>query len=473
MVSAFDQQWIGVSMRRFLGRCALLVISVPAVGLWAQMPNQPFTGTMAECDATSVCTTWNFSNNHAEARWSNGGVADLVIEQFGSSVSIRRTDTIGVGAGIRAVYVGVRNGDELTGTVSWTWPGHPSGTANWHATIQHPGPVPNTLVANGPLTTFMYPGTNYKTQLTAINDSGVAVGWFTPSVPNPVCDPVAFGGPCLSTDPNVIGINIPYAFSYSNGKFKRLGGPVAGAPNNLPVAVNNKGQVLIFHGRFTNIAGGTGYVLYDLATGTTKTVELGGLPAKGAADLVTTALVHITGMNSNGVVGGNGMVIETKGPSGIKQGYGLIIGTPNIHPMESDPDSGTSSFRSFEVLLPSCPKEDSNLQYMGKMQIAGPNDSGQMAFSCLKDAVVYDTSSGKSTAFSAADPNYLIKVTGISNNGSVVGCSAQPGKKAFIFRAGQFSLLPLPDEPGCALGVNFKGQVVGFSGDKAFIYTPQ
>lgn len=459
-------------MRGYLGLCALLVISAPAIGSWAQGPGQPFSGTMSECEDTSGCTTWSFQDNRGQGRWSNGGIADLVIEQFGDAVSIRRVDTIGTGAGIKALYTGTRNGDQIVGKLSWTWPGHGPGTTNWHATIQHPAPVPNSMATSGPFTTFMYPGTNYKTQLMAINDSGVAVGWFTPTVQGPLCDPVAFGGPCPSTDPNA-GLNIPYAFSYSGGKFQRLKGPLAGVPNNIPVAINNKGQVLIFHGRFTNIAGGTGYLLYDLATGTTKTVEPGGLPAKGQGDLVGTALMHISGLNDNGVVAGNGMVLKRKEPSGAAQAYGLMIGTPNVHAPDASPDSGTSSFRAFEVSLASCPKEDFNMQYMGKMQFAGPNDSGQMAFSCLKDAVVYDTSSGSSTAFTAPEPYIQIKVMGISNDGSVVGCFTPPGKNSFIYSAGKLSLLKLPDESSCAVGINAKGEIVGFSGDKAFIYTPQ
>lgn len=459
-------------MRRYLGLCALLIFSAPVIESWAQSPGQPFSGTMAECEDTAGCSTWSFSNNRAQATWANGSVAALTIEQFGASVSIRRADTTGTVAGLRALYTGVRNGERIDGTVSWTWPGHPGGTTNWHATVQHSGPVPSTQVTNGPLTTFMYPGTNYKTQLTAINDAGIAVGWFTPPIQGAVCDPAVFGGPCLPTDPTVVGVNIPFAFSYSNGKFARLRGPLAGAANNKPIAINNKGQVIIFHGRFPTIAGGTQYLIYDLATGTTRDLELSGLAAKGSDSLIMGILTHIAGLNSGDVVAANGEVIERAPTSGTIHEYGLMIGTPNIHASGVSPDSGTSSLKQFKIALVDCPKKEFNMQYMD-MQIAGPNDTEQVAVSCGKDAVIFDTSSGNSTEFSATDPDYPIKVTGISNNGSVVGCSAQPDKKAFIYHAGQFSPLPLPDEPGCALGINSKGQVVGFSGDKAFIYTPQ
>jgi hypothetical protein len=46
---------------------------------------------------------------------------------------------------------------------------------------------------------FQYPGTNFPTQLTAINDKGVAVGFFTRPL-DASCEPGAFGGPCPPSD---------------------------------------------------------------------------------------------------------------------------------------------------------------------------------------------------------------------------------------------------------------------------------
>jgi hypothetical protein len=425
---------------------------------------------MSECEDTAGCSTWSFNNNRAQATWQNGSIATLTIEQFGASVSIRRADITGTVAGLKALYIGVRSGDRIDGTVSWTWPGHPDGITNWHATVQHSGPVPGTQVTNGGLTTFMYPGTNYRTQLVAINDSGVAVGWFSPPIQGAICDPIAFGGPCLPIDPTSAALNIPYAFTYSDGKFKRLRGPLVEVGNNRPIAINNRGQVLLFHGHFANLpGGGSDLLVYDLATGATRKMEQAGLPAKGDESLIVGSIGHVSGMNSKGVVAGAGTISEMQAGS-PKQGYGLLIGTPNVHAMTADPDSGTSSFRHFEVALPSCPKKEANVQYTD-MMLAGPNDTGQIAISCGKDAIVYESASGRSTAFSAPDPQYQIKVVGIGNGGAIVGCSTNPGGKAFVYSDSKFTLLPISGEKVCALGINAKKQIVGFSDDKAFIYT--
>jgi len=323
---------------------------------------------------------------------------------------------------------------------------------------------------NGGLTTFTYPGTNYRTQLVAINDSGVAVGWFSPPVQGATCDPVAFGGPCLPIDPSAAALNIPYAFSYSDGKFKRLRGPLVEVGNNMPLAITNSGKVLIVHGHFANLpGGGSDLLVYDLATGTTRQMEQAGLPSKGDESLIVGNLGHVSGMNSKGVVAGAGMLTEMEAGS-PKHEYGLLIGIPNVHAMAASPDSGTSSFRHFEVSLQSCPKKEANVQYTD-MQLAGPNDAGQIAISCGNEAIMYDSTTRHSMPISAPDPEYQMKIKGISNNGSVVGCSPVTGRKPFLYTGGKTSLLPIPDENSCAMGINNKGQIVGFTGDKAFIYT--
>jgi hypothetical protein len=265
---------------------------------------------------------------------------------------------------------------------------------------------------------------------------------------------------------------VPYAFSYFQGKFKRLRGPLVEAPNNKPIAINNRGEVLILHGKLTNYPGLYTYLVYDLTTGTTRNIATGG---KGAAadggEGLITATVTPAGLNNKDEVVGPGQVYERLANSETKHEYGLAIGAATIFPLESASDAVSSIFRQFEVSLQSCPKQESNLQYVGHMQFAGPNDAGLVALSCDKNAVIYNTKSGHSTPFSAPDPEYLIKVSGISNSGSVVGCAMQPGRKPFVYGAGKFSLLPIPDQNSCALGINAKGQIVGFSGDNAFIYS--
>lgn len=312
--------------------------------------------------------------------------------------------------------------------------------------------------------TFNYPGTNFHTELTAINDNGQAVGWFKVPAQDASCDPAAFGGPCKFDGGE------PYGFVYQQGKFQRLRGPLVEVANNRPIAINNRGQVLILHGLYTFI-GPTQYLVYDIATGKTQKLDMQGRPAKGAGALYMGSLMRVFGMNREGVVVGFGQVIEKQADSGIKQKYGLMIGIPNGQAAEESTDSGTSGFKEFEFSFAACPKSQFNEEY-GRILLAGPNDSGQVAASCGKEAAVYDSKSGRATALFALpgdQPN--IEVHGISNDGTVVGCSAA-GSDPFIFRSEKASPFPLPEKDGCALGVNAKGQIVGVVGDKAFIYMP-
>jgi hypothetical protein len=97
------------------------------------------TTTMAQCEPDS-CGTWSFQGKRGIGRWTTGAVANLTIELFDAgTVTIRREDTTGIGQGIKGLYTGTRKADRIEGTFTWVWPGglYPSGTVDWHATIQH------------------------------------------------------------------------------------------------------------------------------------------------------------------------------------------------------------------------------------------------------------------------------------------------------------------------------------------------
>src|ERR1700692_1872835 len=117
---------------------------------------------------------------------------------------------------------------------------------------------------------FNYPGTNYPTKLTSINEDGVAVGWFSHLADGGKCDPAQFGGPCMTNDLEGDAHEIPFGFIYSDGKFTRLKGPIAGVGNNKPIWISNHGKILIRHGEGVN--GPFTYMLYDLATGSVSNI---------------------------------------------------------------------------------------------------------------------------------------------------------------------------------------------------------
>jgi hypothetical protein len=128
---------------------ALAVFAGPVA--LAQAAHGPFTGTMTQCESIGGCTSWDFHDNHASARWSNNIIGDLTVEQFGDTVKIRRVDTAGAGAGFQGLYTGVRHGTRIDGTVSWTWPGHPPGSIAWAASIDPTGgraPAPESPLSS-------------------------------------------------------------------------------------------------------------------------------------------------------------------------------------------------------------------------------------------------------------------------------------------------------------------------------------
>ena len=334
-------------------------------------------------------------------------------------------------------------------------------------------------VANGQagLKAFFYPGTNYPTKFTSINESGTAVGWFSQETNDPIrCDATAFGGPCLPPEPVD---KPPYGFIYENGKFTRLKGDIVGGPNNKPVWVNNKGKILIMHGLGPNVFV---YLLYDPVTGNVNKVGRGGdngAPLGTGKETMSASAGSFAGINSkNEVVGMAQIVRQSIAANGYPHNsatIGLIQGVAGLSKLEPMKEHGGGGrFKGFDVTLRECPKDgQGNMVFPGDtLQYAGPTDNGLVAFSCYSEAIIFDLTTGKATPIPSPGDNLQFRVMGIANDGSVAGCGGPTGTlNAFVYRAGSLSFISRADN-SCAMGINSKGQVVGYVDDKAFIYTP-
>jgi hypothetical protein len=96
-----------------------------------------------ECTAGKIggnVASWIFHGPRGVALWPQARTAStLEVERFDrGGVVIRRTNIPGSSAaGLTAVYTGTLSGDEINGTVTWTWAGFKQGSAQgtWHAKI--------------------------------------------------------------------------------------------------------------------------------------------------------------------------------------------------------------------------------------------------------------------------------------------------------------------------------------------------
>jgi TPR repeat protein len=95
---------------------------------------------LTQCENPDVCSTWTFSGDQGQFTLANGIAAGLILKHLDSnSFSIRATSKTPTAVGLVAIYTGVRKGDRLEGTETWSWPGHGSGTLNWYGKIQLTG----------------------------------------------------------------------------------------------------------------------------------------------------------------------------------------------------------------------------------------------------------------------------------------------------------------------------------------------
>ncbi len=97
---------------------------------------------MRECEATNhSCGAWIFQGKAGRGVWYDGAYAELKVDYLDeNTVIITRTDVEGRSKGLTARYTGQFDGDEIHGSVTWTWPavwGDKKPTGEWEAKFEH------------------------------------------------------------------------------------------------------------------------------------------------------------------------------------------------------------------------------------------------------------------------------------------------------------------------------------------------
>jgi hypothetical protein len=133
----------------------LSLLSLSATLLQAQVAAH-VPPAMTECEKNLPCITLHFMKGQAEARWSDGTIANLTIESYdGQTIKMKREDSVGLCAGLHGEYVGSLENGGFKGKLTWNWPGHGSlstGSLDWTGApwqtsepVRVPGAVAQTL----------------------------------------------------------------------------------------------------------------------------------------------------------------------------------------------------------------------------------------------------------------------------------------------------------------------------------------
>jgi RHS repeat-associated protein len=117
---------------------------------------QLLPSSVAECEGNSggqTCGNFTlFDQDQFSATWQNGAIATITAQEWDNDhVTLSRVDTTGTSAGLTAEYSGQLQGDTVSGTVTWVWPGHPGFPADgtWSGTFTSAPPVqPGKLNGN-------------------------------------------------------------------------------------------------------------------------------------------------------------------------------------------------------------------------------------------------------------------------------------------------------------------------------------
>jgi RHS repeat-associated protein len=105
----------------FLFVAALLFLSVP---LMAQAISVPPVFTEAEGSFGGQYYKSGLSGG-GNMHWNNGAFGNVTVGISGSTMTMSRSDPTGPDAGLSASYTGtIATNGSVTGTVTWTWPGH-------------------------------------------------------------------------------------------------------------------------------------------------------------------------------------------------------------------------------------------------------------------------------------------------------------------------------------------------------------
>lgn len=299
---------------------------------------------------------------------------------------------------------------------------------------------------------FQYQGsTDHPNQFTtpvSINDAGVIVGNVHPREAG-----------CPEQEGCIEG------FVYEGGKFKLLKGPKYDGGFTNPVAINNRGQILVVQD--PHIGGvSPQYFLYDVARQTYRPVgtfiQVSGTPGK-------VRLAQITGFNDQGQFVGNYRVRNRQ-----YGGYGtLSVG-------EAGSTAAPDQLGNFTPV--ECPQ--------GRNTTATSiNNRGQITGACdgsprppVRSGFVY--SNGTMQLFDFPDAT-LTRGNAINDAGVVVGeytlRPRRPGHwppTGFAYDGKQFTPIAIHGRENGALsqanGINNQGQIVGMDGDGnvGFLATP-
>jgi len=136
-----------------------LTLSTARASAQAQPPAAN-AAVIYECE-NSICGTWTWDNGQYNGYWVNGSIGILTVQSFtAQSVILKRTDTSkSASSGLTAVYTGQISGQSknvVTGSVTYTWPGHSGypATVTWTGNWGAPEEFTISTVAGNGMTGF-------------------------------------------------------------------------------------------------------------------------------------------------------------------------------------------------------------------------------------------------------------------------------------------------------------------------------
>ncbi len=258
-----------------------------------------------------------------------------------------------------------------------------------------------------------------------------------------------------------------FIFQKGDGTVTVLIGPKPGVPEVVPIALNNKGQVLVAPAG--NPARGASH-LYDLNDKTyTPIGQIGQVSGVGIGNII------ITGFNDAGQL--TGMLQGPKDAYDASALYEIgVYGTPAIgFPGATAAPTSPGSFVALRA------------PNGGRIRPVAINNRGQIVGVCTESArskrfvgFLYDTASDTWNTFSYPGSK-ATEPTAINDDGLIAGsCELKTGRCGFVYDGAQFTRLypgsgELPvkgAEAYLPLGLNNRGDVVGESGKLAsFIST--
>jgi hypothetical protein len=263
------------------------------------------------------------------------------------------------------------------------------------------------------------------------------------------------------------GRNAGFIFQKDDGTVAVLIGPKPGMPEVVPVALNNKGQVLVAPAGTP--ARGASH-LYDLHDKTyTPIGQIGQVSGVGSGNII------ITGFNDASQLIGMLQVPNDANDASALYEIG-VYGTPAMgFPGAADAPTSPGSFVALRA------------PNGGRIRPVAINNRGQIVGVCTESArskrlvgFLYDSASDTWKIFSYPGSK-MTEPAAINDNGLIAGsCELKTGRCGFVYDGTQFTrLYPGGGEPAkgaeayLPLGLNNRGDLVGESGKLAsFISTP-